>query len=250
MKAMIFAAGLGTRLRPLTETIPKALVEVNGVPLLEIVIRRLQKYGVDGIIINVHHLAEHILDFLKQHKYFGIEIHISDETEQLLDTGGGLKKAAWFFNDHLPFLVHNVDILSDINLQALYQFHFRHPQALVTLAVTHRNSTRCLLFDQKGVLCGWENRETHEVKMARPTSSSTYPLAFSGIHVISPTIFSLMPKEKVFSIIDIYLRAAATETILAFQHDHTLWLDVGKRNNLSQASEILGQIYTHDSVSK
>lgn len=250
MKAMIFAAGLGTRLRPLTETIPKALVEVNGLPLLEIVIRRLQKYGVDEIIVNVHHLAEHIRDFLERHKYFGIEIHLSDETEHLLDTGGGLKKASWFFDDQLPFFVHSVDILSDIDLHEFYQFHLQHPQALATLAVTRRNSTRCLLFDQNDTLCGWENRSTHEVKMARSAISGFHELAFSSIHVISPAIFSLMPDQEVFSIIDLYLQVAATETILAFQHDHALWLDVGKPNNLSQASEIFGQIDQYDSVNK
>ena len=241
MKAMIFAAGLGTRLRPLTNTIPKALVEVNGSPLLEIVITRLRRYGFQDIIINTHHFADRIHEFLRAKRNFGVNIHLSHERDGLLDTGGGLKNASWFFNDDAPFLVHNVDILSDIHLQEFYETHL-HTQALATLAVTRRNSTRCLLFDHHNTLCGWKNRQTQEFKMARTTVSEPIPLAFSGIHVISPSIFTMMPDQKIFSIIEVYLRVAATEKIMAFHHDHTLWIDLGKKENLSPAGEILRQI--------
>jgi NDP-sugar pyrophosphorylase family protein len=242
MKAMIFAAGLGTRLRPLTNTTPKALVEVNGIPLLEIVLTRLQRYGFQDIIINIHHFADRISAFLHAKKNFGLNIHLSHERDHLLDTGGGLKNASWFFDDGAPFLVHNVDILSDIHLQEFYRTHL-DTSALATLAVTSRNSTRCLLFDQHNTLCGWKNRQTQQVKMARTTLSEPIPLAFSGIHVISPSIFTMMPEQKIFSIIDVYLRVAATEKIVAFQHHHTLWIDLGKKENLSQASKILRQIH-------
>ena len=242
MKAMIFAAGLGTRLRPLTETIPKALVTVNGMPLLEIILQRLQQCGVSSILVNVHHLADQVLEFLHKKHSFGMDIHVSDETEKLLDTGGGLKKVAWFFDDGKPFFVHNVDILSDIDLQALYRFHLQHPHNLATLAVTARPSTRCLLFDDKHALYGWENRSTQEIKLARACSTAGHSLAFSGIHVISPDIFCMMPDHDAFSIIDLYLQLAATEKIMAFEHDYRVWLDVGKQANLPHAAEMLRHI--------
>ncbi len=245
MKAMILAAGMGTRLRPLTNTIPKALIPINGMPLLEIVIRRLQQYGVSDILINVHHLAEQIREFLHNNKNFGLTIQISDETGRLLDTGGGLKKAAWFFDEHQPFLLYSVDILSDINLRSLYHFHAQHPQALATLAVTTRASTRCLLFDREWCLCGWKNRKTGEIKLARAVSDFS-ALAFSSIHVISPSIFALMPDQEVFSIIDFYLHAAAAEQILAYRHDAALWTDAGKPENLPDAARILSQIQQRD----
>ncbi len=242
MKAMIFAAGLGTRLRPLTDTIPKALVTIDDVPLLEIIIQRLQRCGVTGILVNVHHLAEQVREFLHEKHSFGMNISVSDETEKLLDTGGGLKKAAWFFEDGEPFFVHNVDILSDIDLHALYRFHAQQPQGLATLAVTARPSTRSLLFDDRYALYGWENRRTQEIKLARKCPAVRHSLAFSGIHVISPAIFRLMPEHDTFSIIDLYLQLAATKQILAFEHDHRMWLDVGKLENLPRAAEMLRHI--------
>lgn len=247
MKAMIFAAGLGTRLRPLTDTIPKALVKVNGIPLLEIVITRLQRYGFHEMIINVHHLAGHIFEFLDQKGSFGLDICVSHEVHELLDTGGGLKKASWFFNDHTPFLVHNVDILSDINLREMYHAHVR-AQALATLAVTTRNSTRCFLFNREDSLCGWKNKRTKEVKMARPAESGFIPLAFSGIAMISPAIFDMMPAQDAFSIIDVYLHTAATKKISAFRHDHALWMDLGKKENLPQAGEVLQNIQNNNGL--
>lgn len=242
MKAMIFAAGLGTRLRPLTDTRPKALIEINGKPLLEIVLQRLHGHGFNEILINVHYLAEQILEFLERHKYFGLDIQISDESAQLLDTGGALKKAAWFFEEGQPFLLHNVDILSDIDLGAFYDFHLRRPQALASLAVSERPATRCFLFDREQRLCAWRNRASGETKWARNNSATFQELAFSGLHVISPKIFSYMPEQSVFSIIDVYLQAAETEEILAFPHDHRLWVDVGKKEHLERAGKILRQI--------
>lgn len=242
MKAMIFAAGLGTRLRPLTDTRPKALIEIDGKPLLEIVIRRLQRYGFREIIINVHYLAEQILEFLERKQSFGLDIQISDERGQLLDTGGGLKKAAWFFEDGPPFLLHNVDIVSDIDLKGFYQFHCARPSALASLAVSRRPSTRCLLFDRQQRLCGWRNRGDGETKWARNCPDAVQELAFSGLHVIDPRIFSSMPEQEVFSIIDVYLQAAAHEDIWAFPHDYRLWLDVGKKDQLEQAGQVLQQV--------
>ncbi|PIE35350.1 nucleotidyltransferase [candidate division KSB3 bacterium] len=243
MKAMIFAAGLGTRLRPLTETLPKALIPIDGAPLLDIAIRRLQQCGVTDILVNVHHLADQIVEFLQKNRSsFEVDIHISDETEKLLDTGGALKKAAWFFDNDEPFFVYNVDILSDIDLQALYHSHCQQPDCVATLAVTARPSTRCLLFDESRALYGWENRSTQEQKLARSKPAKSLAFAFSGIHVINPAIFCMMPEHDVFSIIELYLQIAATERIMAFEHDYRVWLDVGKYENLPRAAEILRQI--------
>lgn len=238
MKAMIFAAGFGTRLYPLTATRPKALLEVQGTPLLELIITRLRWHGFRKLIINVHHFADQIIQFLEARQHFGLEIQISREADYLLDTGGGLKRAAWFFADGAPFLVHNVDILSDLDLQALYASHL-HSKALATLAVTTRPSTRCLLFNQDLVLCGWQNRQTQEQKIVRLADAELTPLAFSGVHIIDPALFALMPQQDVFSIIDLYLQAAATHCIRAFPHDYTHWIDVGKKENLARASEIV-----------
>lgn len=245
MKAMILAAGLGTRLRPLTDTTPKALLEVDGIPLLELVIQRVQRYGFHDIIINVHHFAKQIIEFLEKKSNFGLNICLSHEQNMRLDTGGGLKNAAWFFDDHAPFLLHNVDIISDLNLQEMY---YRHTctRALATLAVTDRESTRCLLFDRERTLCGWKNKKTGEVKISRTSDTDLIPLAFSGIHIINPEIFDMMPEKNVFSILDVYLQVAATENIIAFHHDHTLWADLGKKEHLSRASKILREIRRKD----
>ena len=242
MKAMIFAAGLGTRLRPLTDTRPKALIEVNGTSLLEIVIQRLKHHGFRELVLNVHYLAEQILEFLEDKCNFDLDIQISDETSLLLDTGGALKKAACFLDDGQPFLVHNVDTLSDIDLTDFYHFHCGRPESLASLAVSERPSTRCLLFDRQQGLCAWHNRKSGETKWARTVSDTPQEFAFSGLHVIDPKIFSCMPDREVFSIIDVYLQLAGTENIQAYPHDHRLWVDVGKKDQLERAGEILRQI--------
>lgn len=233
MKAMIFAAGLGTRLRPLTNDKPKALVEVKGKTLLEILITRLIKNKFDEIIINVHHLADQVIDFIMKNK-FNAKIEISDEREKLLDTGGGLKKASRFFNDE-PFLLHNVDIITDLNLEKLYQNHLEN-NSIATLAVRERKSSRYFLFDEQNVLCGWENVKTGEKIISRKNDSLTQ-FAFSGIHVIDPKLFGYFPKMDKFSIIDVYLEVSKHENIIAFPHNNTFWQDVGRVEDLESLNK-------------
>ncbi|MBE9468880.1 MAG: nucleotidyltransferase family protein [Bacteroidetes bacterium] len=241
MKAMIFAAGFGTRLQPLTNNKPKALVEINGTTLLEIVINRLKFFGFNDIIINVHHFSDMIIDFLKKNNNFNTNITISDESGAILDTGGGLKKASWFFNDNKAFLVHNVDVISDINLSEMYNKHIKS-DAIATLAVRNRNSSRYFLFDEDKSLCAWKNTKTNEIKIAKETNFKLTPFAFSGIHVINPEIFKQINEKGKFSIVDVYLKLAATNKIMAFNHDKSLWFDVGDRNKLLEASKCINQI--------
>lgn len=244
MKAMIFAAGLGTRLYPITQSVPKALVEVNGTPLLGLVIKRLKYFGFDEIMVNVHHFPDLILDYLAENQNFGIHIEISDEREMLLDTGGGLKKASWFFEDGMPFLVHNVDIISTLDLGELYRAHCKD-DAVATLAISERKTSRCLLFDKHRTLCGWRNLKTGEEKWARPSLNADVPLlqaSFSGIHVIDPKIFGLISQEGKFSIIDTYLEVGKTHRIAGFCHEEKGWIDVGKPDTLEQAHAMLQDV--------
>lgn len=239
MKAMILAAGLGTRLRPLTDTRPKALVEVAGRTLLEITLTRLSSFGVRDVIINVHHFPDMILDYLKAHNNFGLHIEISRE-EQLLDTGGGLKKASWFFlqdsaHAEEPFVLHNVDVISSVELRRMLEYH-SEKQALATLAVQHRQSSRQLLFDADLQLCGRKSGEDQKPEAVR-TSAELRPLAFSGIHIISPRLLRLMEEQGAFSIIDTYFHLSACgEKILAFPADDAYWRDLGKPADLAQAA--------------
>lgn len=244
MKAMILAAGLGTRLRPLTDDRPKALVEINGRTLLEIALSRLRSFGVRNVIVNVHHFADMIVEYLNTNGNFGMTVEVSRE-DVLLDTGGGLKKAAYFFEDcgqdQAPFIVHNVDILSTIDLQLMVKFHTEN-QALATLAVQDRRTSRYLLFDDQLQLCGRRSGSDQQPELVRSSSlrSSQPPqaLAFSGIHVISPRLFQMMSEEGVFSIIASYLRlAAGGEKILAFRADEYDWRDLGSLENVAQASQ-------------
>ncbi|MFQ5823485.1 MAG: NDP-sugar synthase, partial [bacterium] len=202
MKAMILAAGLGTRLRPRTNTRPKALVEINQVPLLEIVLKRLVSAGVTEVIINVHHFANQIAEFLKAKANFGIRIELSYE-EQLLDTGGGIKKTSYFFDDAKSFFVHNVDILSDIDLNKMYRYHVSHG-GLATLAVNKRETSRYLIFDEEEKLCGWKSLKQNINEIVRPPIGETKLLGFCGIHVISPLLFEKMTEQGAFSIITCY----------------------------------------------
>jgi len=240
MKAMILAAGLGTRLRPLTDDRPKALVEIAGRTLLEITLTRLRTFGVRDVIINAHHFADMIVEYLKTNRDFGMRIEISRE-EVLLDTGGGLKKAAWFFLENSsdePFILHNVDVLSAIDLERMVRIHAEN-QALATLAVQERDTSRYLLFDEQFQLCG--RRSSEKTEMARP-AATTQARGFCGIHVISPRIFSLMTENDVFSIILCYLRLAAQERkILGFRADEYYWRDLGKPDNVLQAAQDLKQ---------
>jgi mannose-1-phosphate guanylyltransferase len=238
MKAMILAAGLGTRLRPLTDNLPKAMVEINGRTLLEITLTRLQSFGVREVIVNVHHHAEKIVGYLKSKNNFGMKITISREDDLLLDTGGGLKKAAWFFleNDSPdPFILHNVDVLSTIDLHQMNKSH-QEKSALATLAVQERKSSRQLLFDENGLLCGRRKSTDDANKIVRPSTTSQ-PLAFSGIHVISPHLLKLIAEDGVFSIMDTYLRlAGAGEKISAFRADKYYWRDLGRPEDLRLAA--------------
>ncbi len=245
MKAMVFAAGLGTRLRPLTDDRPKALVTLGGRTLLEITIKQLRAFGVREIIVNVHHFADQIVSFLAANGNFGMRIEISRE-EDLLDTGGGLKKAAWFFleSDDEPFIVHNVDVLSMIDLARMVEFH-RRQNALATLAVQQRATSRPLLFDADGWLVrrgtASEQSEDRVGSNATPTQADSsvqplQPLAFCGIHVVSPRIFTKLNEDGAFSIIDAYVRLAAQgESILAYRADGTYWRDLGRPEHLAEA---------------
>jgi len=236
MKVIVIipAAGLGTRLRPLTHDRPKALVEVGGRTLLEIALSRLREFGVQDVIVNVHHFADMVVDYLKAHNNFGMRVEVSRE-EVLLDTGGGLKKAAWFFLDdsgalNEPFILHNVDVISTIDLGRVVQVH-NASRPLATLAVQDRETSRYLLFDEQDQLCG-----RRSVRSDAPPHAQA--LGFSGIHVISPRIFSMMTEESAFSIIDSYLRLAAQgENILAFRADQYYWRDLGRPENVAQAEQ-------------
>jgi NDP-sugar pyrophosphorylase family protein len=238
MKAMILAAGLGTRLRPLTNDRPKALVEVAGRTLLEVTISRLKTFGLREVIVNVHHFADMIVDYLKANENFGLRIEISRE-EVLLDTGGGLKKAGWFFleKDHdEPFILHNVDIISTIDLHRMVQAHIE-TSALVTLAVQHRETSRYLLFNADNQLCGRRAGRDPEPEIVIP-SSGLAPEAFAGIHVISPRLLKLLTEKNAFSIITSYLRlSGAGEKIQGFRADEFYWRDLGKPNQVLQATE-------------
>lgn len=238
MKAMILAAGLGTRLRPLTNDRPKALVEIDGHTLLEITLRRLASFGIREVIVNAHHFADMVVGYLKKNNNFGMSVEISREDDLLLDTGGGLKKAAWFFRHsgpaHEPFLLHNVDVISTIDLARAVQFHCDN-QAFVTLAVQQRNTSRHLLFDEHGRLCGRQT-EKKAAEIVRAAKQST-PLAFAGVHVISPAFLDMIAEQGVFSIIATYLRLAAEgQKILAFRADEYYWRDLGKPENVSQVT--------------
>jgi NDP-sugar pyrophosphorylase family protein len=240
MKAMVLAAGLGTRLRPLTNDRPKALVEVCGRTLLEITLARLRDFGVRDVIINVHHYADMVIDRLKAAGNFGMHIEFSRE-DVLLDTGGGLKQAAWFLGgssgaQEAPFILHNVDVISSIDLQRMVESH-KQTKALATLAVQERKSSRYLLFDQKNQLCGRRLVKEEKTEIARPSQQMT-ELAFSGIHVISPRVFPLLAEEGIFSIVPAYLRLAAQgERIMAFRADEYYWRDLGKPENIRQAEQ-------------
>ena len=244
MKAMILAAGLGTRLRPLTNDRPKALVEVGGRTMLEITLSRLRAFGIREVIINIHYFADMIVEYLKKNDNFGMHIEISRENV-LLDTGGGLKKAADFFlkdqrDRETPFVLHNVDVISTLDLSRMAEFH-RKSQALATLAVQDRETSRYLLFDERHQLCGRRTGRDQEEELVG-SSKPAEALAFSGIHIISPRIFDLMLENGIFSIVTAYLRLAAHgEKILAFRADDYYWRDLGRPADVLQASLDLKQ---------
>lgn len=230
-QAMVFAAGLGTRLKPLTDTMPKALVRVGGQPLLWHVIMKLKAAGYKRIVVNVHHFAQQIIDYLQENQLFGLDIRISDETSQLLETGGGIRKALPLFDPDSPILIHNVDILSNLDLSRLYE----HASTATTLVVSQRQTQRYLQFADDLRLVGWKNNATGEVK-----GHEARPLAFSGIHVLHPSLFPLLNSRPVrFPIMDFYLQTCADHPIMGYEAPGLKLLDVGKIDSLEQANEFL-----------
>lgn len=255
---MIFAAGLGTRLKPLTDTMPKALVRVGGEPLIKRVIMNLAAAGVDRIVVNVHHFAEQIIDYLKDNDNFGLDIRISDETAGLLETGGGIKKAAPLFDPAAPILIHNVDILSNVNLSEFYQIASRSEEGRVkseesnccdavdaVLLVSWRKTKRYLLFNDDMKLVGWTNIETGEVRSPYPDldPKKCRMYAFAGIHALSPRLLKMMDEfPDRFGIIDFYLKACATHNIKGYVKDDLKLMDIGKLDTLAQADEFLKEL--------
>lgn len=235
MKAMLFAAGLGTRLKPFTENHPKALAPVNGKPLLQRNIEYLKSFGINEIVVNVFHFADQIIDFLNQNDNFGITIHISDERPEVLETGGGLVNAKHFFDE--DFLVMNVDILTDLNITEFITAH-QENNALVTLAVSDRNSSRKLFFDETNALKGWKNLNSDEEIKCIETLDHCKELAFSGIHLINPKVFEMISETGKFSIMKVYMELMKTETILGFDHSGGILIDVGRPSSVLEAEEI------------
>lgn len=241
MKAMLFAAGLGTRLKPLTDNKPKALVEIGGTTLLERCIRQLGRNGISDVVINVHHFADQICAFLEANQNFGLNIQVSDERELLLDTGGGLLKAKSLLAGNEPILLVNVDILTNLDFGSVLEAHQKKP-ALATLVVRRRQTSRYLLFNQ-GVLAGWKNEKSGELKVSRSELiEQAEAFAFSGIHIIEPQLIDLITETGKFPIIDLYLRLAKTETIRAFVDSESVWMDLGKVDELAQAEALIKKL--------
>jgi MurNAc alpha-1-phosphate uridylyltransferase len=236
MKAMILGAGLGTRLKPWTDHHPKALALVNGKSLLQRNIEYLQQFEITEVIVNVHHFADQIIDAVKKNNGWGSTVTISDETAEILETGGGLKKASWYLQNEDAFVLMNVDILTDLNLQAVIQQH-RNSNAIATLAVTERTTSRYFLFNDKNELCGWRNVNTGDEKIVRQ-SPDLHQKAFSGIHVISGDIFKYLTREGKFSMVDVYLDLAKEYFIQSFDHSESRFIDVGKPDSIGKAEKI------------
>jgi NDP-sugar pyrophosphorylase family protein len=236
MKAMLLAAGRGTRLKSLTAEAPKALVEIGGVSLLERAVNLLRRHGVEEIIVNVHHFAGMIEGFLEERANFGMPITLSDERGKLLDTGGGLKKAAWFFEGDKPFFIYNVDVLTDLDLGRMYRAHLESG-GLATLAVRRRQTGRQFLFDPQGRLAGWRNRSSGETRWCAAAVEDAREWAFSGIQVLNPDIFRYFPTEEAFSLVELYLRAG--DRVRAYAHDETAWMDAGKWEEREEAERLV-----------
>jgi N-acetyl-alpha-D-muramate 1-phosphate uridylyltransferase len=243
MKAMILAAGLGTRLKPFTDLHPKALLKINGKSLLQRNVEYLGSYGITDIILNVHHFPDQVKQEIDKHHGWGAKITISDESTELLETGGGLKKASWFFEDGKPFVVINVDVLTDVDINAMIEQH-NTTNVWATLAVSTRETSRYLLVDETGRLCGWKNKKTGEQKMSKEAKSHEEK-AFSGIHVISPKLLPLLKNpdplcenQNKFSITDAYLELCKLHSIMAYDHSGSKFIDVGKPDSVSRAEEL------------
>ena len=238
---MIFAAGKGTRLQPITHSIPKGLVEVGGQSMLELVARKLAAAGVNELVINVHHHAEKMKDFISGMQLPGVRIHVSDESAELLDTGGGLLHVRKYLEGSDPFFIYNVDVLSDIDLKAMLQWH-RSRKALVTLAVSTRKTARYLLVDDRQRLAGWQNVATGETIQALPFEGRELrQMAFSGIHLLEPAIFPLIQKKGCFAILPKYLELAASHPIFCMEHDASFYADIGTTQKLEAARILYAQ---------
>jgi len=240
MKAMIFAAGMGTRLGHITEHVPKALVDINNRPMIERCILKLKTHGITDIIINLHHFPDQIKSFIQSKNNFGLHIAYSDESDKLLETGGGLMKASWFFNDGQPFVVHNVDVLSDVDLSEMLRYHQQH-KPLATLFVQKRISSRHFLFNEEMLLKGWTNVNSGEIIRVGDSSSQLNQLAFNGIHIIHPHIFKLISKAGTFSITPVYLELAAKYAIRAYRADKAKYIDIGKPETLREAQKFASE---------
>jgi len=232
-KAMIFAAGLGTRLKPFTGKHPKALFTVNGKTLLDRNVEYLKKYGITDIIINLHHFGEQIRSHAIKNNNWGINISFSDESEELLDTGGGLLKAADFFEGTENFVLYNADILTNLELDKMIQYHLQY-NPLATLSVSDRKTSRYFLFDKNSRLCGWENIQTGEQKI-KQIRNEYFPLAFSGIHIINQKMLQTKTTMHKFSITDWYLDICTNNVILGFEEPGTEFVDIGKMDNVAKA---------------
>lgn len=236
MKAMILAAGLGTRLKPFTDNHPKALAMVNGKTLLQRNIEYLASFGITDVIVNVHHFPDQITESINKNNGFGSNVTISDEKDEVLETGGGLMKAQDYFDKDEPFVLLNVDILTNLNLLRMIKQH-KSTNALATLAVTKRRTTRYFLFDELENLCGWKNINTREQKISRE-GGKYFKKAFSGVHVISPAIFPLVKLKGKFSMVDVYLKLCKTNCIMGYDHSTSKFIDVGKPESIAIAEEI------------
>ena len=235
MKAMILAAGLGTRFKPWTDQHPKALALINRKSLLERNVHYLQQAGITDLLVNVHHFADQIIDAIETNDGWGSRITISDESDEVLETGGGLKKAAWFFTE-APFVMMNADMLTDLDLKSMISFHQQHAP-LATLAITDRASSRYFLFNEKDRLCGWRNVKTGAARISF-SAPVMQEKAFSGIHILSPEIFPLMQQQGKFSIVDVYLELAASYVIKGFDHSGSKLVDVGKPEAVAMAEAL------------
>lgn len=236
MKAIIFAAGKGSRLGRITQDQPKALVKIGGKTLLEMAIRKLVKYGFDEIIINIHHFADRIEEFLEENNNFGARIELSDERQQLLETGGGLMKAAWFFDDHQPFLTYNVDVLTTLDLSTLLRVH-RSTGALVTLACQERTTLRYFLADDQNHLAGWENTETGERIGVLNSRGAVKRVGYSCISVVNPEFFNHITEKGFFSLTPVFLRLTKNHPVMIYRHNKDYWTDIGNPDRLEKAEK-------------
>jgi len=234
-RAIVLAAGIGSRLHPLTDSTPKALLKFRGITMLEHVIGQLKRNGVNDIIINLHHFADQIQQFIQANSNFGLNIQFSDERERLMDTGGGILKARWFLESGNPFIVHNIDIFTNLDLQKMMKFHLQH-DPLATLAVKKRQTSRNLMFDREGQLHGWKNNQTGEV-ILKTKAVDLDAYAFSGIHIISPSFFDLITIKEPFSMTTAYLDLASSQKIIGYDHSRDEWIDMAHPDNFSNMDQ-------------